>query len=67
MAKLVCSETCYRGANQAVWLRSGYGLMKDYAVQRHNRKQKLFEIGEGTSEVQRIVIARNTGVPGRSM
>jgi alkylation response protein AidB-like acyl-CoA dehydrogenase len=67
MSKLVCSETYYRAANHAVQLHGGYGLMKDYAVERHYRNQKLLDIGEGTSEVQRIVIARNIGVPGRSM
>ena len=67
MAKLVCSETYYRAANHAVQMHGGYGLMKDYAVERHYRNQKLLDIGEGTSEVQRIVIARNIGAPGRSM
>ena len=67
MAKLVCSETYYRAANHAVQIHGGYGLMKDYAAERHYRNQKLLDIGEGTSEVQRIVIARNIGVPGRSM
>jgi alkylation response protein AidB-like acyl-CoA dehydrogenase len=67
MAKLVCSETYYRAANHAVQLHGGYGLMKEYSVERHYRNQKLLDIGEGTSEVQRIVIARSIGVPGRSM
>jgi len=67
MAKLVCSETYYRAANHAVQLHGGYGLMKDYAAERHYRNQKLLDIGEGTSEVQRIVIARSIGVPGRSL
>jgi alkylation response protein AidB-like acyl-CoA dehydrogenase len=67
MAKLVCSETYYRAANHAVQLHGGYGLMKDYAVERHYRNQKLLDIGEGTSEIQRIVIARNIGVPGRAL
>ena len=67
MAKLVCSETYYRAANHAVQLHGGYGLMKDYQAERHYRNQKLLDIGEGTSEVQRIVIARSIGVPGRSM
>lgn len=67
MAKLVCSETYYRAANHAVQLHGGYGLMKEYAAERHYRNQKLLDIGEGTSEVQRIVIARSIGVPGRSM
>jgi alkylation response protein AidB-like acyl-CoA dehydrogenase len=64
MAKLVCSETYHRTVNHAVQLHGGYGLMKEYAVERHYRNQKLLDIGEGTSEVQRIVIARHIGVPG---
>ena len=67
MAKMFCSEMYHRVANQAVQLHGGYGLMKEYAVERHYRNQKLLDIGEGTSEVQRIVIARHIGVPGRAM
>jgi alkylation response protein AidB-like acyl-CoA dehydrogenase len=67
MAKMFCSEMYHRVANQAVQLHGGYGLMKEYAVERHYRNQKLLDIGEGTSEVQRIVIARHIGVPGRSL
>ncbi len=67
MAKLVCSETYHRVANQAVQLHGGYGLMKEYPVERHYRNQKLLDIGEGTSEIQRIVIARHIGVPGRAL
>jgi alkylation response protein AidB-like acyl-CoA dehydrogenase len=63
MAKLICSETFHRVVNHAVQLHGGYGLMKEYAVERHYRNQKLLDIGEGTSEVQRIVIARHIGVP----
>ena len=66
MAKMFCSEMYHRVANQAVQLHGGYGLMKEYAVERHYRNQKLLDIGEGTSEVQRIVIARHIGVPGRA-
>ncbi|MBW2029486.1 MAG: acyl-CoA dehydrogenase family protein [Deltaproteobacteria bacterium] len=62
MAKLHCSEVMYRCANHAVQLHGGYGLMKEYDVERFYRDQKLLEIGEGTSEVQRIVIARLIGV-----
>jgi alkylation response protein AidB-like acyl-CoA dehydrogenase len=61
MAKLYCSEVMYRCANQAVQLHGGYGLMKEYDVERFYRDQKLLEIGEGTSEVQRIVISRLIG------
>jgi len=61
MAKLHCSEVMYRCANHAVQLHGGYGLMKEYDVERFYRDQKLLEIGEGTSEVQRIVISRLIG------
>jgi len=61
MAKLHCSEVMYKCANHAVQLHGGYGLMKEYDVERFYRDQKLLEIGEGTSEVQRIVIARYIG------
>jgi short-chain 2-methylacyl-CoA dehydrogenase len=61
MAKLYCSEVMYRVANHAVQLHGGYGLMKEYDVERFYRDQKLLEIGEGTSEVQRIVISRHIG------
>jgi len=67
MAKMYCSEMYHRVANQAVQLHGGYGLMKEYPVERHYRNQKLLDIGEGTSEVQRIVIARHIGVPGRAL
>jgi len=62
MAKLYCSEVMSRTVNQAVQLHGGYGLMKEYPVERFYRDQKLLEIGEGTSEVQRIVISRNLGL-----
>lgn len=61
MAKLYCSEVMYRAANHAVQIHGGYGLMKEYDVERFYRDQKLLEIGEGTSEVLRIVIARLVG------
>lgn len=62
MAKLYCSEVMYRCANHAVQLHGGYGLMKEYDVERFYRDQKLLEIGEGTSEIQRLVISRLIGV-----
>jgi alkylation response protein AidB-like acyl-CoA dehydrogenase len=61
MAKLYCSEVMYRCANHAVQLHGGYGLMKEYNIERFYRDQKLLDIGEGTSEVQRIVISRLIG------
>jgi alkylation response protein AidB-like acyl-CoA dehydrogenase len=61
MAKLYCSEVMSRCADQAVQLFGGYGLMKEYDIERFYRDQKLLEIGEGTSEVQRLVISRLVG------
>ncbi|MFH2219182.1 MAG: acyl-CoA dehydrogenase family protein [Pseudomonadota bacterium] len=61
MAKLYCSELMGRVANHAVQIHGGYGLMKEYTVERFYRDQKLLDIGEGTSEVQRIVISRYVG------
>jgi alkylation response protein AidB-like acyl-CoA dehydrogenase len=61
MAKLYCSELARRVANQSVQIHGGYGLMREYDVERFYRDAKLLEIGEGTSEVQRIVISRQLG------
>lgn len=61
MAKLYCSELMGRVANHAVQIHGGYGLMKEYDVERFYRDQKLLDIGEGTSEVQRMVISRHIG------
>ena len=58
MAKLYCSEVMGMCVDHAVQLHGGYGLMKEYDVERFYRDHKLLEIGEGTSEVQRIVISR---------
>jgi alkylation response protein AidB-like acyl-CoA dehydrogenase len=59
MGKLYCSEVMGRVVDEAVQLHGGYGLMQEYDVERFYRDQKLLTIGEGTSEVQRIVIARH--------
>ncbi len=67
MAKLYCSEVMHRCVHHAVQLHGGYGLMKDFKVERLYRDQRLLEIGEGTSEVLRIIIARGIGVAGRAM
>lgn len=61
MGKLYCSELMGRVANHAVQIHGGYGLMKDYGVERFYRDQKLLDIGEGTSEIQRLVISRHIG------
>ncbi|MGD7051830.1 acyl-CoA dehydrogenase family protein [Sutcliffiella horikoshii] len=62
MCKLYASEVCMEIADQAVQLHGGYGYMKEYHVERFMRDGKLLEIGEGTSEVQRMVIAKSLGV-----
>ncbi|HLY30826.1 MAG TPA: acyl-CoA dehydrogenase family protein, partial [Ktedonobacterales bacterium] len=59
MAKLFSSETARRCADQAVQIHGGYGFMDEYPVSRFWRNVKAHEIGEGTSEVQRILIAKN--------
>lgn len=61
MAKLYASEICMRVCDQAVQIHGGYGYMKEYQVERFFRDAKLLEIGEGTSEIQRMVIARELG------
>ena len=59
MAKLYCSEVMGRVVDAAVQVHGGYGLMKEYHVERFYRDQKLLTIGEGTSEIQRLVISRH--------
>ena len=58
MAKLYCSEIAREVADEAVQIHGGYGLMKEYDVERFYRDQRLLQIGEGTSEIQRLVISR---------
>jgi len=67
MAKLYCSEIMHRCVHQALQLHGGYGLMKGFRIERFYRDQRLLEIGEGTSEILRIVIARHIGVAGRAI
>ncbi len=62
MAKLYASEMAVRAAVNAVQVHGGYGLTKEYAVERFFRDVKLYTIGEGTSEVQRMVIAKRLGL-----
>lgn len=61
MGKMFASETATKAALEAVQIHGGYGYMKEYEVERLVRDAKLCEIGEGTSEVQRMVIARMLG------
>jgi short-chain 2-methylacyl-CoA dehydrogenase len=62
MAKLYTGELAHRVANHALQIHGGYGYMDEYAISRLYRDQKVLEIGEGTNEVQRLVIARNLGL-----
>jgi alkylation response protein AidB-like acyl-CoA dehydrogenase len=62
MAKLYTGELSHRAANQALQIHGGYGFMDEYAISRLYRDQKILEIGEGTNEVQRMVIARHLGL-----
>jgi len=61
MSKLYCSEIAKQVADEAVQIHGGYGLMKDYDIERFFRDQRLLQIGEGTSEIQRLVISRYIG------
>jgi alkylation response protein AidB-like acyl-CoA dehydrogenase len=58
MAKLFASEMAVRAANEALQVHGGYGFIKDYPVEKFYRDVKLLTIGEGTSEIQRLIIAR---------
>ena len=62
MAKLFTGELSHRVANQALQIHGGYGFMEESAIARLYRDQKILEIGEGTNEVQRMVIARHLGL-----
>lgn len=61
MSKLYCSEIAKEIADEAVQLHGGYGLIKEYAVERFYRDQRILQIGEGTSEILRLVISREIG------
>lgn len=59
MAKMYASEMCVRVANEAVQIHGGYGYTKDFPVEKFYRDSKLCTIGEGTTEIQKVVIAKN--------
>jgi alkylation response protein AidB-like acyl-CoA dehydrogenase len=61
MSKLYCSEIAKEVADESVQIHGGYGLFKDYDVERYYRDQRLLQIGEGTSEILRVVISRAIG------
>src|SRR5699024_10577070 len=60
-AKLFATATAVKSANEAIQIHGGYGYMREYEVERYLRDAKLLVIGEGTSEIQRVVIARQLG------
>jgi alkylation response protein AidB-like acyl-CoA dehydrogenase len=62
MAKLYTGELSHRAANWALQIHGGYGYMDEFAISRLYRDQKILEIGEGTNEVQRMVIAKHLGL-----
>jgi alkylation response protein AidB-like acyl-CoA dehydrogenase len=59
MAKLYASEVSVRVSEEAIQIHGGYGYIKDYPVEKFYRDVKLCTIGEGTSEIQKLVIARS--------
>ncbi len=59
MAKMFASEVCVKVANEAVQIHGGYGYTKDFPVEKFYRDAKLCTIGEGTTEIQKVVIAKN--------
>jgi alkylation response protein AidB-like acyl-CoA dehydrogenase len=61
MSKLYCTEIAREVTDEAVQIHGGYGLMKDYDIERFYRDQRILQIGEGTSEIQRLVISRYIG------
>ena len=62
MTKLFCTEMASRVTDAAVQIHGGYGLMKDSPVERFYRDQRILRIGEGTSEIQRVIIGRSLGL-----
>jgi len=67
IAKLYASEIAVTCAREAVQVHGGYGFMEEFPVARFYRDSKVLEIGEGTSEVQRLLIARDLGLPGTEL
>ena len=59
MAKLFASEAAMKICTEAIQIHGGYGYIKEYDVERFFRDAKILEIGEGTREIQRIIISKN--------
>jgi alkylation response protein AidB-like acyl-CoA dehydrogenase len=67
LAKLYASEIAVTCAREAVQVHGGYGFSEEFPVARFYRDSKVLEIGEGTNEIQRILIARDLGLPGTEL
>jgi butyryl-CoA dehydrogenase len=67
IAKLYASEIAMTCAREAVQVHGGYGYIEEFPVARFYRDAKVLEIGEGTSEIQRVLIARSLGLPGTEL
>jgi short-chain 2-methylacyl-CoA dehydrogenase len=67
VAKLYATEAAVTSAREALQIHGGYGFMEEFPVARYYRDSKVLEIGEGTSEIQRILIARDLGLPGTEL
>src|SRR5438105_7987074 len=63
MAKLYASEIAVTCAREAVQIHGAYGFMEEFPVARYYRDSKVLEIGEGTSEIMRWILARDMGIP----
>ena len=59
ICKLYASDSCVKIANDAIQIHGGYGYLKDFPVEKFYRDAKLCTIGEGTSEIQKVVISKN--------
>ena len=67
IAKLYATEIAVTCAREAVQVHGGYGFIEEFPVARFYRDAKVLEIGEGTSEIQRLLIARYLGLPGTEL
>ena len=67
LAKLYATEIAVSSARDAVQIHGGYGFMEEFPVARYYRDSKVLEIGEGVNEIQRILIARDLGLPGTEL
>jgi alkylation response protein AidB-like acyl-CoA dehydrogenase len=67
IAKLYASEIAVDAAREAVQIHGGYGYIEEFPVARFYRDAKVLEIGEGTNEIQRVLIARSLGLPGTEL